>query len=140
MSENRRSCKAKNALGESCRMDSHLVNQATGFCAAHEPGGQQEMSRRAKLGGAATKEVWRRKGLTEKELGPLETVADSQRWLRIIGAAVVTGRLDKGDAAAATRCVDVWLKGQDSLTEAEVERLADKLEELGKRPKLRQIR
>ena len=102
------------------------------------------MARRAKLGGRATKEAWKRQGVTEKELGPLESVADAQRWLRIIAAAVVSGRLDKGDAASGTRAVDVWLKGQDSLTEADVERLADKADELrvqraSSRPPIRRI-
>ena len=97
------------------------------------------MSRRARLGGAATKEVWKRKGVKEGELGELACLGDAQRWLRIIASAVVSGRLDKGDASAATRALDSWIRAQDSLTEAEVARLADKLEELSKQPKLRQI-
>ena len=88
------------------------------------------MARRARLGGAATKEKWRREGVTERELGPLETVADAKTWVRILTAAVASGRIDKGDAATAIRGVEVWLKGADSLVEVDVLRLADRADEI----------
>ena len=99
------------------------------------------MRRRAKLGGAATKEAWNRKGVTEKELGPLKTTAHAQHWLEVIGAGVVSGRLDKGDASAGVRAVEVWIRAQDSLNEEDLQRLADKAEAVtsGKRH-LRRIR
>ena len=109
-------------------MHPHLVDQATGLCSAHAPNGQREMSRRAKKGGKATREVWKREGVKADELGPLKSVSDAQRWLEVIGAGVVSGRLDKGDASAGVRAVEVWIKASDSLTEADLQRLADKAE------------
>lgn len=137
-----RSCNGLNAKGEPCGAAASLVDQDTGFCPAHGPGGREEMRRRAKLGAQATKNAWKRPGLREDELGDLETLADAQRWLRVIGAAVASGRLDKGDAQAATRAVEVWIRAGDSLTEKEVQDLADKLEAVkaGKQPKLRSVK
>ena len=143
MTETRRRCKAKNAQGEPCRMHPNLVSQATYLCNAHAPNGQQEMARRAKLGGRATQEVWHRPGLSAGDLGPLESVADAQRWLRLIGSGVLDRSIDKGDGAIATRAVDVWLKAQDGLTEADVLRLADKADEIkaqqASKPHLRRV-
>lgn len=100
------------------------------------------MRRRGMKGGRATKDAWKRPGLTSGELGDLETLADAQRWLRVIGSAVATGRLDKGDAQAATRAVEVWIRADDSLTEAEMERMAEKIDELKSRkgPGLRSVK
>ena len=128
MIEKVRSCKGINARGEPCQAHAHMVSKANGFCSAHRPGGRQEMARRARLGGKATQERWKREGVTEKELGPLKTVADAQRWLEVIGAGVVSGRLDKGDASAGVRAVEVWIRASDSLTEADLQRLSDKAE------------
>lgn len=98
------------------------------------------MRRRGLRGGRATKEAWKRPGVGADELGALETVADAQRWLRVLGCAVVGGRLDKGDATAATRAIEVWLKADDSLTEADMERLAEKISVIqGGKPKLRRL-
>jgi len=98
------------------------------------------MRRRGLRGGRATKEAWKRPGVAPDELGPLETVEDAQRWLRILASAVVSGRLDKGDAVAATRGVEVWLRASDSLTEGDMERLAEKIEAIqGGKPKLRRM-
>ncbi len=140
MNEKRQGCKAKNARGEPCQMSPSLVDQGTLLCRAHSPTGHEEMARRGKLGGKATKEVWKRPGIEAAELGDLACLDDAQRWLRIIAGGVVSGRLDRGDASASIRAIEVWIRAQDSLTEAEVARLADKLDALGKQPKLRQIR
>jgi len=72
----------------------------------------------------------------------LATLIDAQRWLRVIGSAVATGRLDRGDAQAATRAVEVWIRASDSLTEGEIQALHDKLEAVksGKPPKLRTVK
>jgi len=118
-----------------------MVDEGTGFCPAHGPDGSDEMRRRALKGGKATREVWKRPGVTEEELGALESLADAQRWLRVIGGAVASGRLDKGDAQAATRAIEVWIRAADSLTEAQVQELADKLEAVkaGRSPRLRTV-
>ena len=137
MTDKRRGCKAKNAAGEACKMDHHLVDQATLLCHAHAPNGQREMSRRGKLGGKSTREAWRRPGLSADELGPLDGVIDAQRWLRLIGAGVVGGRVDRGDATAGIRAVEAWLKSADSLTEEAVLELADKADEIKDEMKLK---
>jgi hypothetical protein len=98
------------------------------------------MRERGAKGGEATRESWARPGVTSDELGPLETVEHAQRWLRVIGEAVATKRLDKGDAQAATRAVEVWLKASDSLTEEDVTRLAEKIAAVqGGKPQLRKV-
>jgi hypothetical protein len=117
-----------------------MVNQDTGYCGAHTPGGHDEMLRRASKGGQATRQAWKRPGVSVEELGALETVEDAQRWLRVLGAAVASGRLDKGDAGAAVKAIEVWLKSRDSLTEAEMTRMAEKIAQLQGRKKPGKIR
>lgn len=113
-----------------------MVNQDTGYCPAHAPGGREEMRRRGLKGGRRTKEAWKRPGVTAEELGTLESLADAQRWLTVIASAVATGRLDRGDAQAATRAIEVWLKAADSLTEEQVQALQEKLDavQAGRKP------
>ena len=88
------------------------------------------MVRRARLGGKATQEAWKREGVTKKELGPLRTVSDAQRWLEIIGSGVISGRIDKGDAGVGVRAVEAWIKASDSLTEEAVLKLAGIADEI----------
>jgi len=137
-----RSCKGLNARGEPCAASSSLVDEGTGFCPAHGPGASERMRERGLRGGIATRNAWKRPGLSDAELGELTSLIDAQRWLRVIGSAVATGRLDRGDAQAATRAVEVWIRASDSLTEGEIQALHDKLEAVksGKPPKLRTVK
>jgi hypothetical protein len=65
-----------------------------------------------KKGGLASAKARARKGLDKSQLGPLESHEDAKRWLRMIGEAVVTQVLDKGDAQAGIRAVEAWLKAE----------------------------
>lgn len=123
--------------GEPCNAPEGLVDE-TGLCQSHrDPEGMRERGRK---GGEATREALARPGLTSEELGSLETIEDAQRWLRLIGEGVVTKRLDRGDASAAVKAIEAWLKADDSLTDADMERIAKKLAEVqGGKPKLRKM-
>ena len=78
-----------------------------GVAVAHRPGGESEMKRRALRGAIASQ---RGRGLAQGEVGPLETHSDAKRWLRLIGEAVITGRLSNRDAQAGVKAVEAWLK------------------------------
>ena len=65
-----------------------------------------------KKGGLASAKARQRKGLNKSQLGQLESHEDAKRWLRLIGEAVVTQVLDKGDAQAGIRAVEAWLKAE----------------------------
>jgi hypothetical protein len=88
-----------------------------------------------KKGGLAAAKARARKGLDKDALGPLESHEDAKRWLRLIGEAVVTQVLDKGDAQAGIRAVEAWLKAEADRVElvvlndlkADVKRLKDDL-------------
>jgi hypothetical protein len=88
-----------------------------------------------KKGGIASAKARKRPGLDKDKLGPLETHEDAKRWLRLIGEAVVTLALDKGDAQAGIRAVEAWLKAEADRVElvvlddlkADVKRLQDDL-------------
>ena len=130
MTDKPRGCKAKNAQGEPCGMHPRLVDQVSQLCDAHAQNSHQEMSRRGSQGGRATREKWVRPGVSKEELGPLKTIADAQRWIRILTVAVASGRIDKGDAQIAIRGCEIWMRGQDSLTEKAVLELADLADEI----------
>ena len=74
-----------------------------------DPDFAREMGRK---GGLASAKARQRKGLDKSQLGPLESHEDAKRWLRLIGTAVVTQVLDKGDAQAGIRAVEAWLKAE----------------------------
>ena len=100
------------------------------------PFADPDFARKAgKKGGLASARARRRPGLDRNQLGPLETHEDAKRWLRMIGEAVVTLKLDKGDAQAGIRAVEAWLKAEADRVElvvlddlkADVQRLRDDL-------------
>ena len=103
-----------------------------------DPDFAREMGRK---GGLAAAKARARKGLDKSQLGPLESHEDAKRWLRMIGEAVVTGILDKGDAQAGIRAVEAWLKAEADRVElvvldglkADVKRLKDDLKAPGLR-------
>jgi len=96
------------------------------------PFADREFAREAgKKGGIAAARARARKGLDKESLGPLESHEDAKRWLRLIGAAVVTGVLDKGDAVAGIKAVDSWLRAEgDRVTMKVVEELKGEVERL----------
>ncbi len=100
------------------------------------PFSDPDLAREAgKKGGLAAARARRRPGLDKNKLGPLDTHEDAKRWLRMIGEAVVTLALDKGDAQAGIRAVEAWLKAEADRVElvvlddlkANVQRLRDDL-------------
>ncbi len=93
---------------------------------------------RAKEAGVRSGEARRRKAqerLTAdrvlEELGPLETVDDAMRRLDRLNVWIASGFLTGSAGSAASRCLEIWLRGHESkLTQQVVEELKGRLEEL----------
>ena len=66
-------------------------------------------------------------GGSPEGLGLLETLADAQRWLRVIGKSALSDRLDKGGAQAATRALEVWIRAEGEPREERIEGLAKRM-------------
>lgn len=96
--------------GERCRATGGI--QADGKCALHSEHTAAKVAAGRRAGGAATAEQFRRPGLTEEDLPVLQTHGDAERFLEQVARAAATGQIDKGDAAAATRAVEAWLKAR----------------------------
>ena len=78
------------------------------------------MARRGRKGAEATAKKLRGGGLDPRELPELHTLENAKEWLALIGAAVVTKRLDARDAQAGIRAVEAWLKAEGERATAEV--------------------
>ena len=73
------------------------------------------------------------------ELGPLETVDDAMRRLDRLNVWIASGFLTGSAGSAASRCLEIWLRGHETrLTERVVEELQADVErlkaELGGKP------
>jgi len=109
---NRERCAGLKLDGEPC--SSPFVGE-DGFCDAHSPsrGGRDEMQRRGLRGALASRKSV---GLDPDEIEELETHADVRRRLDLICRAVLMGRLRDGQAQAAIRACEAWLRarGEDA--------------------------
>lgn len=123
-------CQGINSKGEPCQAPDSVVN-SEGFCPAHRPDGHRDMMERAKRGGAAKARRERRKdGLAPEELPPLDSHADAETWLEVIGRAAATGRVGHNEAKAGISAVRQWLRAREKGAVAEkLEDLQDALEE-----------
>jgi hypothetical protein len=75
------------------------------------------MRRRGLRGAIASR---RASGIEDGALGSLETHEDAQRWLRLIGEAVVTGNLTDKAATAGVKAVEAWVRTEAERATAEV--------------------
>jgi hypothetical protein len=91
------------------------------------------MSEIGKLGAEATRKRFSVKGLEPGELGPLESIEDGKRWLRIAGEAVATGRITDRQGNAITKAVEAWLKADGAITKAELDEIKAMADEVKKR-------
>ena len=71
--------------GTSCRSPEAFVDPDTGLCRQHGPGAAERMAEQGRKGALATKKRFGGISLPSDRLGPLETIHDAQRWLRLIG-------------------------------------------------------
>jgi hypothetical protein len=93
------------------------------------------MKRRGLRGALASQ---RGRGFTPGELGSLESHSDAKRWLRMIGEAVVTGRLSNRDAQAGVKAIEAWLKAHgEGVVAMDVAELREALDAFRKRGKLK---
>ena len=117
-------CQALTAKGKPCASPSRLVDPDTGLCGAHDPAKTERLKEAARKGGNATALRFKPSGLSSDRLGPLETIHDAQRWLRLIAGAVGARQLTHSEGQSMTASVREWVK-------AESERLkVEDLEEL----------
>jgi len=123
------------ADGEAC--ESPFVGE-DGFCDAHSPtrGGREEMQRRGLMGALASRKPG---GLDPDEIGKLETHADVRRRLDLICRAVLVGRLRDGQAQAAIRACEAWIRARGEEVTMEVvgdlrRQVEDLKAQLGKKP------
>lgn len=126
-----RRCQAARADGHPCGAPSHLVDPSTGLCPSHAPGASERLSEAGRKGAEATARKLRGAGLPAEELGPLETVEDAQRWLRLIAQAVGERRLSHSEGTSMTRAVKAWIDTEDvRLRARDLRDLQDQLAEL----------
>ena len=110
--------------GTSCRSPEAFVDPDTGLCRQHGPGAAERMAEQGRKGALATKKRFGGISLPSDRLGPLETIHDAQRWLRLIAGAVGARQLTHSEGQSMTVSVREWVK-------AESERLkVEDLEEL----------
>ena len=133
-------CKARKADGSPCMAPPSLVNPATGLCTSHAEGAAERLRASGRRGAQVTARRFKGKGIRPEELGPLETHSDAKRWLRLIGEAVVTGRLSNRDAQAGVKAIEAWLKAHgESVVAKDVAELREALDALRKRGKLKAL-
>ena len=123
-------CKGVTRAGEPCRAPEHMVDQS-GFCHAHGPAARERMAERGRKGALSLRRKVKGSGLTEDDLGALESHQDAKRWLETIGRAVATGRLGDRAAQAAIKAVSEWVKAEGERVGAvEFEALRQDVEKL----------
>ncbi len=123
-------CKGITRSGEPCRAPEHMVDES-GYCHAHGPGARERMAERGRKGALSLRRKVKGSGLTEDDLGALESYEDAKRWLETIGRAVATGRLGDRAAQAAIRAVSEWVKAEgERLTAQVLDELRDEVERL----------
>jgi hypothetical protein len=114
-------CQGVKDDGSACMIDPRFVDDESGYCMAHDPEkGTKRMSELGRLGQEAIQRKAAAKGITEEELGPLETLDDAKRWLEVIGKAVAQGRLSDRAGGTVVRAVSEWVKAFESGTSAEM--------------------
>ena len=117
-----------------------LVDPVTGLCTSHADGASERLRASGRRGAEVTARKFKGKGLTPDQLGPLETHSDAKRWLRLIGEAVITGKLPNRDAQAGVKAVEAWLKAHgESVVAKDVAELREALDALRKRGKLKAL-
>jgi hypothetical protein len=133
-------CKARRADGGPYGAPESLVDPLTRLCPSHVEGASERLSRIGRRGAEATHRRFKGKGLGSNELGPLENHGDAKRWLRLIGEAVVTGRLSNRDAQAGVKAVEAWLKAHsEGAVAKDVAELREALDALRKRGTLKAV-
>lgn len=133
-------CKAQKADGSPCMAPPSLVNPATGLCASHDEGAAERLRASGRRGAQVTARRFGGRGIRPGELRQLETHSDAKRWLRLIGEAVVTGRLSNRDAQAGVKAVEAWLKAHsEGAVAKDVAQLREALDALRKRGTLKAL-
>ncbi len=112
-------CKAKNAKGDLCGAPESMVDPVTGLCPSHVPGAKKRLSEIGHRGGEATKRKFGGRGLPRDALGPLESIHDAQRWLRLIAQAVGERMLTHSEGQSMTAAVREWVKAEDARVASE---------------------
>ena len=108
--------RGKTRAGKPCK--SPVVDR-DGFCPSHGPDGTARMRHRGQKGGAATKARYRGNGLPRDRLGPLETIQDAQRWLRMIAEAVGSREITHSEGQSMTTAVREWVRAEGERLKAE---------------------
>ncbi len=125
MALSERRCKARTASGAPCRAPSNMVDPLHLLCAAHLDPEQNALN--ARKGGVATAKR-RQKRPRMEDLGPLETVADAQRWLQQITIWVGDRKLTHAEGKTMQGSVSAWLRAHE--TRVKVEQLEALREEV----------
>lgn len=103
-------CKGVTKAGKPCQ--SPFVDR-DGYCPAHGTDGSARMRHRGQKGGTVTGQRWSGAGLPRDRLGPLETVTDAQRWLRLIAEGVGARELTHSEGGSMVQSVRAWMLAED---------------------------
>jgi hypothetical protein len=101
-------CRASNTRGEPCAAPEQLVEN--GYCAAHRPGGAEEMRARGVLGGAAKALRDAGEAFTPDQLPPLQDLESAKAALDAVRVAVLCRRISANEGNAASKAVSEWVK------------------------------
>ena len=114
-----RKCQGVGLDGSPCGAPPSLVDPLSGYCYSHDPNREEERKESSRRGGQSTARRFRPPGLTPEELGPLKTVQDAQKWLRLIAEAVGGRAISHSEGTSMTSAVREWLKAEDTRLRAE---------------------
>jgi len=107
-------CQGTRLDGSPCEAPDRLVDDETGFCPAHSPGGRERLSEAGKKGAAATAKKLRGQGLDPDDLPPLVSHEAAEVWEDRIGRAAATGRIPASAAQAGLRAVREWRETREA--------------------------
>jgi len=132
-----RACRGMTTKGQPCGAPPELVDPSSGYCASHDPEMREMLREAGRRGGQTTAKRFKSPGLPAEELGPLESVEDAQRWLRLIAQAVGERRITHSEGSSMTRAVKAWIQSEDTrLRATHLQELQEQIAEL-KRSRMR---
>lgn len=124
-----KTCTATKSDGTPCQ--STLLHEGGPLCVAHAPGASKRMAERGRKGAHTTAQKLQGDGIDSDTLGPLDSPADAQRWLREIALAVGRRSLTHSEGRSMAGAVKTWLDAHaEHLKSEEFNALRDQVREL----------
>ena len=110
-------CRETTGDGSPCRAPASLVNPETRYCPSHDPRHRERLREAGRKGGEAMARRFKRKGLDEDELPPLNSPEAAELWLECIGLALSKGVVSPDNAIELRATLPELRSGSDEFTE-----------------------